>query len=238
MRLLVFGSTGLIGTLIVREALATFDGSAVVLYVRTPEKLPDEFKQNPNCVIIQGQLDDDDALSKALEGVDIVLSALGPAQYTHPSGTTLSLQTSVTLISPSLRDTPLAHAYERIIRLMKVHQVNRLLALGTASIQDPSDRFNLAYYSMVTSVSIAMRNAYKDIRAIGAVIQASDLEQWTVIRVPMLSNNKSREVIAGYIGDRKIKNHISLNRVGFAAFVIEEVSKKQWDRKVPLLVSP
>jgi hypothetical protein len=91
---------------------------------------------------------------------------------------------------------------------------------------------------MVTSVSIAMRNAYKDIRAIGAVIQASDLEHWTVIRVPMLSNNKSREVIAGYIGDRKIKNHISLNRVGFAAFVIEEISKKQWDRKVPLLVSP
>ncbi|KAJ7348155.1 NAD(P)-binding protein, partial [Mycena albidolilacea] len=183
MRLLVIGSTGHIEYNITPIAYCR--------YVRTPEKLSDEFKQNPNCVIIQGQLDDDDALSKALEGVDIVLSALGPAQFTHPS------------------NIPLAHAYKRIIRLIKVHQVNRLLALGTASIQDPSGRFNLAYYSMVTGVSIAMRNTYKDIRAIGAVIQASDLEHWTVIRVPMLSNNKSREVIAGYIGDRKIKNHIS-----------------------------
>ncbi len=121
---------------------------------------------------------------------------------------------------------------------MKVHKVNRILALGTASIEDPSDHFNLAYYSMVKSVSVSMRNAYKDIRAIGAVIRASELEHWTIIRVPILSNHTSREVIAGYIGDGKIKNHISLNRIGFAAFVIEEVSKKQWDRKVPLLVSP
>lgn len=121
---------------------------------------------------------------------------------------------------------------------MKKHQVNRLIALGTASIEDESDHFNLAYYSMVTSVSISMRNAYKDIRAVGAVIQASELEHWTIVRVPILSNNSSREVIAGYIGDGKTKNHLTLNRVGFAAFVIEEIGRKQWDRKVPLLVSP
>ncbi|KAF7339986.1 FAD/NAD P-binding domain-containing protein [Mycena venus] len=220
MRILIFGSTGPTGILLVREALTSFEDSALVLYVRTPEKLPEDLRQNPKCVVLQGQLENEDALSKALEGVDLVLSALGPAQFTHPAG------------------TPLAHAYERIIRLMKVYHVNRLLALGTASIEDPSDHFNLAYYSMVKSVSVSMRNAYKDIRAIGAVIQASELEHWTIIRVPILSNNTSREVIAGYIGDGKIKNHISLNRIGFAAFVIDEISKNQWDRKVPLLVSP
>jgi len=220
MRILILGSTGPTGILLVREALATFDESAIVLYVRTPEKLPEDLKQNPNCIIIQGQLDNDDALSKALEGVDVVLSALGPAQFTHPPG------------------TPLAHAYERIIRLMKVHKVNRLLALGTASIEDPSDHFNITYYSMVKSVSISMRNAYKDIRAIAAVIQASELEHWTIVRVPILSNDTARETIVGYIGDGKTKHHVKLNRVGFAAFVVEEISKKQWDRKVPLLVSP
>lgn len=120
---------------------------------------------------------------------------------------------------------------------MKSHGVNRLLALGTASIEDESDHFNLAYYSMVKSVSVTMRNAYKDIRALGAVIKASELEHWTIIRVPVLSNNSSREVIAGYIGDGKTGNHIILNRIGFAAFMVEEISKKQWDRKCPLLVS-
>jgi len=220
MRILVFGSTGPTGILLVREALATFEQSAIILYVRTPEKLPEDLSQNPNCIVIQGQLDDEDSLSKALEGADIVLSALGPAQFTHPS------------------DTPLAHAYERIIRLMKRHQVNRLLALGTVSIEDPSDHFNAAFYALVKGASISMRNAYKDIRAIGAVIRDSELEHWTIVRVPVLSNNKSKETIAGYIGDGKTKNHLSLNRIGFAGFVIEEISQKQWDRKAPVLVSP
>ncbi|KAJ6501682.1 NAD-P-binding protein [Mycena vitilis] len=213
MRLLIFGSTGPTGILLVREALTVFDGATIVLYVRTPEKLPEDIGRNPKCSIIKGQLEDDDALSQAMQGVNIVLSALGP-------------------------NTPLARAYERIIRLMKVHQVDRLLALGTASIEDEADRFNLAYYTMVKSVSLSMRNAYKDIRAIGAVIRASELQHWTIIRVPVLSNNTSKEVIAGYIGDGKTKNHMMLNRIGFAAFVIEEVGKKRWDRKCPLLVSP
>ncbi|KAJ7101006.1 NAD-P-binding protein [Mycena crocata] len=220
MRLLIFGSTGPTGILLVREVLALPDGATLVLYVRTPEKIPQDLKSNPNCIVIQGQLEDADSISKAMEGVDIVLSALGPGQFSQPSG------------------TPLAHAYERIIDIMHKHQVDRLIALGTASIEDQADKFNLAYYTMVKSVSVSMRNAYKDIRAIGVVIQASDLTHWTIVRVPILSNDTSREVIAGYIGDGKTKNNLYLNRVGFAAFVVQEISARQWDKKVPLLVSP
>ncbi|KAJ7275420.1 NAD(P)-binding protein [Mycena haematopus] len=236
MRILVLGSTGPTGILLVREVLETYDQSTIVLYVRTPEKLPEDLKQNLNCIVIQGQLDDDDALSKALEGVDIVLSALGPAQFTHSSGTYHLIQSQFSI--SILPDTPLAHAYERIIRLMKIHGVNRLLALGTASIEDSSDHFNVAYYSMVKGASISMRNAYKDIRAIGAVIRASNLEHWTIARVPILRNDTSKQVIAGYIGDGKTKNHLFLNRIGFAAFLVDEIGKHEWDRKAPLLVSP
>ncbi|KAJ7042621.1 NAD(P)-binding protein [Mycena alexandri] len=221
MRILIFGSTGPTGLLLVRETLAVQgEGTVLILYVRSPEKLPEDIKRDSSCIVIQGQLDDESSLSQAMEGVDLVLSALGPAQFTHPSG------------------TPLAHAYEQIIAVMKTHQVDRLIALGTVSIEDESDRFNLAYYTMVKSVSVSMRNAYKDIRAIGAVIRASGLEHWTLPRVPVLSNNSSKEVIAGYIGDGKTKNHVVLNRIGFAAFVVGEITEKQWDKKAPLLVSP
>ncbi|KAJ7785921.1 NAD-P-binding protein [Mycena metata] len=202
MRILVFGSTGPTGLLLVRETLAVQgEGTVLILYVRSPEKLPEDIKRDSSCIVIQGQLDDESSLSQAMEGVDLVLSALGPAQFTHPS-------------------------------------VDRLIALGTVSIEDESDRFNLAYYTMVKSVSVSMRNAYKDIRAIGAVIRASGLEHWTIPRVPVLSNNPSRDVIAGYIGDGKTKNHVVLNRIGFAAFVVGEITQKQWDKKAPLLVSP
>ncbi|KAJ7456620.1 NAD-binding protein [Mycena latifolia] len=200
MRFLIFGSTGPTGLLVVREVLTAFEGCVVVLYVRSPDKIPEDLSTNPSCIIVQGQLDDMDSLSKAMEGADIVLSALGPSQFSQPP-------------------------------------VNRLIALGTASVEAKEDKFNLAYSLMVKSVSVSMRNAYKDIRAIAAVIQASELESYTIVRVPVLSNNPSREVIAGYIGDGKTNNHLSLTRVGFAAFVVDEIRKKEWDRKLPLLVS-
>ncbi|KAJ6575512.1 NADH(P)-binding-domain-containing protein [Mycena sp. CBHHK59/15] len=217
MRLLILGATGPTGILLVREALAAFEAT-LILYVRSPAKIPDDLSSNPQTIVIQGQLDDLDGLSKAMEGVDVVLSALGPSQFSQPSG------------------TPLAHAYERIIETMQRHQVDRLIALGTASIGAPEDKFNLTYSLMVKSVSISMRNAYKDILAIAAVIQASNLD-WTIVRVPILSNDTSRDVIVGYIGDGKTKNTVTLSRLGFAAFVVEEVTKKQWHRKLPLLVS-
>ncbi|KAK7064551.1 hypothetical protein R3P38DRAFT_2825200 [Favolaschia claudopus] len=219
MKFLVLGSTGPSGILLVRETLSAYTDSTIILYVRSPGKIPDDLKGNANCTVVEGQLDDKEALSKAMEGVDIVLSALGPAQFTHPSG------------------TPLAHSYANIIKVMKSHNVNRLLALGTASIEDPSDKFSILYYSMIKTVSISMRNAYKDIIAIGQVIRSSNLEHWTIIRVPALGNNTSKELVAGYIGDDKIKNRFTLNRIGFASFVVEEIGTKQWDLKAPLLVS-
>ncbi|KAF7320935.1 hypothetical protein HMN09_00180200 [Mycena chlorophos] len=165
------------------------------------------------------ELDDEGSLSAALEGVDIVLSALGPRQFDHPSG------------------TPLAHAYEGLIKLMKQHGINRLLALGTVSVEDKADRFSVVFSTIVAGANVTMHNAYKDIRALADVIRNSSLEHYTIFRVPILSNNPSREVVAGYIGDGKLKNHVTLNRAGFAAFVVAEIEKKEWDLKAPVLVS-
>ncbi|KAJ7650209.1 hypothetical protein FB45DRAFT_731091 [Roridomyces roridus] len=218
-RILLFGSTGPTGVLLAREVLNVFEGITLVLYVRSPDKLPEDLKTNTSCIVIEGQLDDIPALSKAMESVDIVLSALGPSQFSQPPG------------------TPLAHAYRRIVNVMKEKGVKRLIALGTISIEDPEDQFNFVYYGMVKTVSITMHNAYKDIRAIGAVIRASQLEHWTIVRVPVLSNSTSKDVKVGYIGGKEIGNRISLNRAGFAAFVVQEIGKKEWDCKAPVLVS-
>ncbi|KAJ7102310.1 NAD-binding protein [Mycena belliarum] len=208
MRVLIFGSTGPTGILLVREVLSALQGCLAVLYVRAPDKLPDDLRTSPSCIVVDGQLDDIDSLSKAMEGVDLVLSALGPSQFSQPPET------------------------------MHQHKVTRLIALGTASVEAKEDKFNLAYSLMVKSVMISMRNAYKDIRALAAVIQESGLESWTIVRVPILSNDTSREVIAGYIGDGKTQNHVLLTRIGFAAFVVGEIAKREWSQKVPLLVSP
>ncbi|KIY67604.1 NAD-P-binding protein [Cylindrobasidium torrendii FP15055 ss-10] len=223
MRVLVFGSTGAAGLLFLREALAGLKGATIVLYVRAPSKVPSDIAKNPAVIIVTGQLDDEDGISKAMEGVDIVVSFLGPPASLkdgpfHPS------------------NTPLARGYERIVDKMHAHNVKRLIALGTASITDSNDKFSLKYATMVAGVKTTAYNAWKDVVAIGETIRTkgSDLD-WTIVRVPFLTSSDNKEVIAGYIGDGKIGTFLA--RAGFAAFMYKQVVDRNWIQKAPLITS-
>ncbi|KAF5336854.1 hypothetical protein D9611_003460 [Ephemerocybe angulata] len=217
MRILILGATGPSGILLIRETLATYKQCAVIIYARSPEKLPEDLSSNESLVIIKGTLTDADALERAVEGVDVVLSALGPLAN-HPAG------------------TPLAKGYELLIDLMKKQGVKRIVLLGTASIHDPNDKFSVVYRALILGVATLAPKAYADIVAVGEVFrtQGDDLD-WTIARVPVLTNGESRETVVGYVGDGKVGTRLS--RKGFAAFVLGEVEKREWVKQRPLLSS-
>lgn len=78
MRILVFGGTGPTGIQVIRHCIRVLHSCTIVVFVRSPEKLPVDISSNPFVVVIAGQLDDVDALSKAMEGpVTTVISTLG-----------------------------------------------------------------------------------------------------------------------------------------------------------------
>lgn len=219
MRFLVLGATGPCGIHLIRQLLSNYPSSTIVIYARSPHKLPSDLNDtsNPALVVIKGDLTDKEAIERALEGVDVVLSALGPA-FGQPS------------------DTPLARGYELVIDAMRQQGVKRLIALGTTSIVDPADKFSLAYSCMINVVKAGARSAYKDIVAIGNTIRdkGRDLD-WTIIRVPILTNSDSTAVVAGYVGDGKVGT--TLPRKAFAAFAVGEIEKRQWVKKAPLITS-
>jgi len=216
MRVLILGGTGAAGGLLIQEALAA--SHTVVIYARSPEKLPEQYRAHPRVTIHKGQLDDREAFSSALKDVDAVLSALGPS-LSQPKG------------------TPLAHAYSLIIELMKMHGVRRLLALGTPSITDPNDKFSLQMSIIITGVATLAHTAYEDIVAIGKTIrtQGDDLD-WTIVRVPLLSGSDDKSFVVGYVGDGK--TGIRLARAGFASFVVQELENNEWVKKAPLISFP
>ncbi|KAG5636566.1 hypothetical protein H0H81_007618 [Sphagnurus paluster] len=221
MRILILGATGAAGILLIRHTLRQYESSTIVLYVRSPNKVPDNIKENASITIVQGQLDDNETLSKALQGADVVLSALGPSVRRGP-------------FHPS--NTPLAHAYSTVIVLMHELGVKRLICLGTASITDPADKFNLAFSILINGVATFARNAYNDVVAIGKNVRTQGVDlDWTIVRVPILTNSDSEEVIAGYVGDGKTNTFLS--RAGFAAFVVEEIERREWVQKAPLICS-
>ncbi|KAG6885528.1 hypothetical protein C0993_000524 [Termitomyces sp. T159_Od127] len=221
MRILILGATGAVGILLIRRALKFLESCEVVLYVRSSEKIPHDLRSNPSVTVIQGQLTDQQSLTRAFDDVHIVLSALGPSVAKGPFHPT---------------NTPLAKTYLSIIDIMHQKGIKRLICLGTASIKDPADRFSLAFSILVNGVAIGARTAYNDMVAIGENVRAhgGDLE-WTIVRVPLLTNQESEDVIAGYVGDGRTNTWLS--RAGYAAFVIDEIGKRNWVKKAPLICS-
>src|SRR5262245_19312020 len=72
MRLFIIGANGKTGTQLVDLALAR--GHEVTAFVRSPEKIT---RQHQHLRVVTGDPHDVDALTRALEGHDVVLSALG-----------------------------------------------------------------------------------------------------------------------------------------------------------------
>lgn len=212
MRVLVLGATGGIGPHLIQDLLAA--SHSVVIYARSPQKVPESTSSNPSVVVFKGELTDSAALGNALEGVDAVVSVIGPGP-SHPS------------------DTPIAKAYALLIPLMKKHNVKRLIALATPSSKDPSDKSSLIYSFLITLVSTLSRNAYNEIIAIGETIRSSQDITWTIVRVPILTNSDTKGYVAGYVGDGKTGT--LLPRRAFAAFVADELEKNEWANKAPLL---
>ncbi|KAF8502801.1 NAD(P)-binding protein [Russula emetica] len=217
MRVVILGGTGPSGTLLIEEALAA--QHVIVVYARNPQKLPAHLNEHPDTTIVKGDLEDSKALDTALAGADAVLSALGPS-FGNPSG------------------TPIARGYSAVLEAMRRHGVKRLIALGTPSIKDEqNDKYSVVYWGMVTAVAFGARSAYRDIVAVGEVIRACEDIDWTIVRVPVLKNEKNREVRAGYIGDDGAGAGYTLARLGFAVFVLQELEKGEWVKQAPLITS-
>ncbi|KAI0318173.1 NAD(P)-binding protein [Amylostereum chailletii] len=217
MRVLILGGTGNVGVRLIEAALA--EKHTIVVYARAPKSLPAHIATHRDVVVIQGQLTEEDALSKAMEGVQIVLSALGPSPALHPGG------------------TPLAKGYRVVLRLMEHHRVRRIILLGSPSMKDERDKPTVVFTAARASVQAIARNAYKEMVAIGKVInEAPEGIDWTIVRVSRLMNGERREVVAGYLGEGKIGTAVT--RAGFAAFVMEEIQKQQWTRQRPLICTP
>lgn len=235
VNVLVLGGTGPTGLALIEEALSR--GHTVIIFARSPQKLPDSILQNPRVAIVKGSLEDEDAITRAFETripnddhngqresahpsevikVDVVVSALGPpVTKIHPAG------------------NPLARGYEKFIHVARRKGVTRFIVLGTASITDEHDRSDLKFQSLVFGVKYFAPRAYAELVEIGKVFGKSDDLEWTIVRIPVLVSHEGGEYHAGYIGDGRTT--AVLTRPLFAKFVFDECDARAWIQKRPLV---
>ncbi len=158
VNILVLGGTGPTGLALINEAIAR--NHTVVIFARSPQKLPEEIRSHPSVVIVEGSLEDEEAIRRAFTAAHPTerrdgqeagpeLNPTGGSESTHIKidAVVSALGPPVTKIHPS--GHPIAKGYERVVRIGKEYGVSRFIVLGTASIPDSADHFDARFKALV-----------------------------------------------------------------------------------------
>ena len=209
MNITIFGGTGTTGLLLIEKALQ--NGYKVTAFARTPSKIS---IQNKNLKIIKGELTEYEKIEEAIKNADAVISVLGPTEKT--------------------KGLIIADGIKNIVEAMKKNNVKRLIATATASFKDSNDKFQFGFSFGIFMVKSLLKDSYSNIVLTGKHISESDLD-WTIVRLPMLSNKLSNgKINTGYTGDGTI-NLFWLSRIDLADFLLQQVEDKKWLRKSPVI---
>ena len=209
MNITIFGGTVVTGLLLIEKALK--NGHTVTAFARTPSKIS---VQHPNLKTVKGELSELEKIETAIKGADAVISVLGPAQKT--------------------KGLVIAEGIKLIVESMKKNGVKRLIATATPSFKDTNDKFQFGFAFGVFMVKALIKDSYKNIALTGKYISESGLD-WTIVRLPMLSNNPaSGNIKTGYTGDGNV-NLFSLSRADLADFILLQLDDIKWLHKSPVI---
>lgn len=194
MKVIVFGANGRTGKYIVQYALN--EGHEVTAYLRDKAKLPVEHQ---NLTFIEGDAYDKEKIENAVEGNEIVISALGQA----------NISGQVNLMGDAMK---------LIIPAMKKHGIKRLLAVGGLGVLQANE----------TTLRMDMQgfpDIYKPVSAghlrVYMLLKDSGLE-WTFVCCPDIPD-------APKTGDYKLKRdyaapgNFTINTGDVADFMIKEM---------------
>ena len=151
MNILILGATGRVGSQIVNYAI--YDRHNVTVLVRTPEKIPIKKEQ---LTIIKGNVLNKDDIVRAMDGIDIVISAL------NTDGT-----------------STLSESMPLIIEEMKNEGIQRIITVGTAGILQSRTTLDLLRYQSSESKRKSTRAA-EEHHKVYDLLKQSSLE-WTIV---------------------------------------------------------
>jgi len=218
--ILVLGATGVSGLAFIKEALALPSPPSLTLYVRSPSKLPPDIETHAR--VVKGELDDEGALSAAMDGVDTVVSLLGA----YPSFSAFIWRT---------KTTPIANGLKTVLKVMKAKSIRRILALSTPSFYvHPETRLlYMSAWQLMPPIFVPQGDA--EMVAIAEAVAAEDELDWTIFRVPHLTEGSADlPVYAGLLGP-DYKGSLCLSRASQARWLLQEITERAWIKGAPML---
>lgn len=209
MRILVIGATGGTGQAIVREALAK--GHAVTALVRSDAKAGPLL---PGAKLVEGDARDGAALTRALDGCQAVISALGTRK--------IRLVGKVTLMSEGTRV---------LVAAMRQRGVRRLVCITGLGAGDSAGHGGFVYDRFIKPV--LLRTIYQDKDRQEAIVQASGLD-WVIVRPSVLTDKPATGEVRAMV-DLTGFHGGAIARSDVAAFVVAQIGNDEWLGKTPLI---
>jgi putative NADH-flavin reductase len=207
MKIAIFGPTGGTGRQLVAQALAR--GDDVIILARRPEAVT---TRDPRLTVIAGDVLKPGDCDLVVQGVDAVLSALGPGQ--------------------SLRATTLfSVGTANITQAMKVAGVLRFIGISSSGAflhGDPGAR--LIFRLLLPAL---LHNPHADLRRMDAQVKSTDLD-WTLVRSTKLTRGPRTGKYRVATGQTP-PGGWRVSRADLAAFMLDLVVSGQYARTTPVI---
>ncbi len=207
MRICVFGANGLTGRILVKQALD--GGHEVTAVTRRPAQFP---FSHDLLEVAEGDVQNEIATVRVVEGAEVVLSALGVPFARKP----------IHIYSDGVR---------KIAGAMAVHGVKRIVVVSSTAVQphNHADGGFLLNRVMQPLVSRTIgRTTYADMRAMEAILRESGLD-WTIVRSAGLFD--ADHVSAYKVSDGPLDG-VFTSRADLAHLLLSQVSDDRFIGKV------
>lgn len=203
MRLLIFGSTGSVGRLLVEQALN--HNHQVTAFVRDPAKL---WIRHKNLKIVQGDVLDYPIVETAMKDQDVVLCALGAGS------------------KGKLR----AEGTRNIIRAMENSGIKRFICQTSLGVGDSQG--NLNFFWKYIMFGMLLKKAYNDHEIQESHIIQSQLD-WIIVRPAAFTNGmRTGKYKHGFSANDKSIT-LKISRADVADFMLKQLTDNTYLRKTP-----
>ena len=206
MRIVIFGANGQTGRLLTGQALAA--GRDVAAVTRRPAEFP---IAHDRLTVVEADVHDAPAVDRAVDGADVVLSALG-VPFTR---------NQVTIYS---------HGTGNIVAAMSRRGVKRLIVVSSSATEphhhaDGGFMLNRVLQPLVTAT--IGKTTYADMRRMERLVRGSGLD-WTIMRPSGLFDAPG---VTAYELHEDQAPGIFTSRAGLAASVLEQATDTRFVRK-------
>jgi len=202
MKLLIFGSTGELGKVLVEQALE--EGHEVTAFARTPSKIT---IQNPHLHIFAGDATNQAKVNEAVKQQDVVLSALGTKDLKQSN-----------VISTTVKN---------IIYAMEKEHINRLIFTSAFGV---GDSFKEGSFIQKIGFMTVVKNIYADKKIQEKLITNSKLN-WTILRPMTLTTGPKTETYRVGEHIRK-GLFPTISRADVADFMIKLLNDSKYNKKI------